>query len=304
MKLFVNDLTVMDFSYLCPRRGMVGESWIVDVILDGALNDESMIQDFGIVKKQLKRLIDDYVDHKLLVPADHPNSTIYAPASDGRIQVDFDFADTHAIQLFCPPEAYAFVYALSSDSTLSSSTTHENATISKALVNAYLKDVIATHLPDNVQDIQLILREEVIQGPFYHYTHGLKKHDGNCQRIAHGHRSKIIIKEDEKQSHKLEEYWASRWADIYIGTKEDLVNPDQMSFKVKNHDTMMCFKYEASQGEFEMAIAKHVCEIIEQDTTVECLAQFVLQSSKQMSSSKLEVRAFEGVGKGALVFSS
>ena len=68
MKLFVNDLTVMDFSYLCPQRGMVGESWIVDVLLDGALNDESMVQDFGIVKKQLKRLIDDYVDHKLVVP--------------------------------------------------------------------------------------------------------------------------------------------------------------------------------------------------------------------------------------------
>ena len=54
MQLFVNDLTVMDFSYLCPRRGMVGESWIVDVMLDGDLNDESMIQDFGKVKKDLK----------------------------------------------------------------------------------------------------------------------------------------------------------------------------------------------------------------------------------------------------------
>lgn len=303
MKLFVNDLTVMDFSYLCPQRGMVGESWIVDVILDGALNDESMVQDFGIVKKQLKRLIDDYVDHKLLVPADHPNSKIYPPALDGRIQVDFDFADAHAIQLFCPPEAYAFVYALSSENMANSSSDIEKTAINKNLVNAYLKDVIATHLPENVQDIELILREEIIQGPYYHYTHGLKKHDGNCQRIAHGHRSKIVIKEDGKESHQLEEYWANRWADIYIGTKEDLVEAEQMSFPVKNHENMLCFKYEASQGEFEMAIAEHVCEIIEYDTTVECLAQYVLQTTKRMSASSLEVRAFEGVGKGALVSS-
>lgn len=33
---------------------MVGESWIVDVLFDGMLNEESMVQDFGIVKKNLK----------------------------------------------------------------------------------------------------------------------------------------------------------------------------------------------------------------------------------------------------------
>jgi 6-pyruvoyl-tetrahydropterin synthase len=214
MKLFVNDLTVMDFSYLCPKRGMVGESWIVDVVLAGGLNEESMVQDFGIVKKQLKKVIDDYVDHKLVVPADQKNTVIHPPASDGRIRVDFTFANELPIQLFCPPEAYAFVYSVDG---------HE-AAISKSSVTAYLKDVIATHLPENVQDIDIVLRDEVILTPFYHYTHGLKKHDGNCQRIAHGHRSKILITENGEQSEKWQSYWADRWSDIYIGSNEDVVD--------------------------------------------------------------------------------
>ena len=35
MKLFVRDLTVIDVSYLCAARGMVGESWLVDIELTG-----------------------------------------------------------------------------------------------------------------------------------------------------------------------------------------------------------------------------------------------------------------------------
>lgn len=290
MKLFVNDLTVMDFSYLCPERGMVGESWIVDVVLDGGLNDESMVQDFGIVKKQLKSIIDDYVDHKLVVPADNPQTRIHKTASDSRVQVDFIFADNQPIQLNCPPEAYAFVYQLPG----------RDAVIDKASVTAYLKDVIATHLPENVHDIEIHLREEQINSPFYHYTHGLKKHDGNCQRIAHGHRSKILIEEGGKASDKWQSYWAQRWADIYIGSKEDLVDEEVLTFEVLSKAPVYCFQYEASQGLFEMAIARSVCEIIEYDSTVECLAQYILEHTQVHSAHPLVVKAFEGVGKGAI----
>lgn len=287
MKLFVNDLTVMDFSYLCPERGMVGESWIVDIVLDGGLNEESMVQDFGIVKKQLKKLIDEYVDHKLVVPAEYSNATITHDQTQGRVRVDFVFAQDKTIHLLCPPEAYAFVY---------------DSSVNMTSVTAYLKDVIKTHLPENVQGIDIALRAEVIDSPYYHYTHGLKKHDGNCQRIAHGHRSKVIVLENGQRSERFERYWAERWADIYIGTHEDLVSASSLTLDAGVSDaTHYCFAYEASQGEFEMAIPKSVCEIIEYDSTVECLAQFILDELQTMAPSKFMVSAFEGVGKGAMI---
>ena len=56
--LFVDQLSTLDFSYLCPERGLVGETWLVDVTLWGELNAEGMVFDFGHVKKQIKSALD------------------------------------------------------------------------------------------------------------------------------------------------------------------------------------------------------------------------------------------------------
>lgn len=290
MQLFVNDLTVMDFSYLCPERGMVGESWIVDVILNGDLNEESMVLDFSKVKKQLKYLIDLHIDHKLLVPVEHSYSQIERDNKTDYVKVDFMRPQGRSIHLNCPAEAYAFVYA---------------AQVTMPTVSDYLKDVIATHLPDNVEGIELMLRAEVITTPYYHYTHGLKKHDGNCQRIAHGHRSKVLVYENQQDSVELQTYWAERWADIYIGSTEDVVTSNEVCFQLDSGDFNQhwLFAYESSQGRFELAIPKAESELIDTDTTVECLAQFMANEHKrQQPTESFKVLAFEGVGKGAIAY--
>lgn len=290
MQLFVNDLTVIDFSYLCPERGIVGESWIVDIVLDGSLNEQSMVLDFGHVKKQVKRIIDNAVDHKLAIPAEHAFTQVIHTDDQNSIWVDF-LRPNAEIHLYCPAEAFAFIDAEQVD---------------KASVIRYLKAAIKREMPENVAAIELELREESIEGPYYHYTHGLKKHDGNCQRIAHGHRSRIQVLLDGERSDAMEQHWAKAFADIYIGSSEDVVALEQLQRSEaamrRTENDYIGYSYTADQGLFELILPKAENYLMHSDSTVECIAEHLAQATRQLkpSAEQVKVIAYEGVGKGAI----
>src|SRR3546814_12618087 len=67
---------------LFRSRVLVVESWIVDVELHGDLDGQSMVLDFGEVKKRLKRAIDTSADHSLLVPRNAPQLTLDATTDE------------------------------------------------------------------------------------------------------------------------------------------------------------------------------------------------------------------------------
>ena len=285
MKLFVRDLTVIDASYLDEIRGFVGESYQVDVVLQGKLNQQSMILDFSSVKKQIKAIIDAEVDHKLLVPQAAKNCSVRIKQQG--TQIDYLLADNSNIQLNCPNEAYCLL---------------ESEKINIELLQNYLEKVVLLQLPDNVAELKLKLRNEQISTPYYHYTHGLKKHDGNCQRIAHGHRSKIDIYINNQYSQELVQQWAERWQDIYLASSEDVVSEADLSFAVVNDGyEKLCTAYQAPQGRFELAMPVKRAEILPDDTTVEQLAGFICQQLKsQLGDNEVTVYAYEGIGKGAI----
>ncbi|WP_318462063.1 6-pyruvoyl trahydropterin synthase family protein [Photobacterium leiognathi] len=289
MKLFVRDLTVIDASYLCTERGMVGESWILDVVMSGELNEMSMVLDFSRVKKQIKQLVDEYVDHRLIVPAKSPAINT-AATTTGYVTVDL-MREDKSIHLHCPEQAFCFIDA-------------ETVTIESVTEHVY--QVLKGNLPENVQGLEITLRHETINGAFYHYSHGLKKHDGNCQRIAHGHRSPIELFVNGERNAELEKQWAKRWQDIYLGSQEDVLSVTELNLsecaKQVTNETHYGFRYTAPQGEFELAIARSETEMLGTDTTVELLAGYIAEKVKPSLSDSdvLEVVAYEGVGKGAM----
>jgi len=168
-------------------------------------------------------------------------------------------------------------------------------TINIELVTQFLVDLIMAELPDNVAELKLHLRNEDIDDAHYTYSHGLKKHDGNCQRIAHGHRSRIKIWQGEKRSQQLEQQVASQWQDIYLGSQEDIES---------QNDNSITFSYTSEQGFFRLSMPKSRCYIMPNDSTVECIAQYLAERLAQGVSEPIKVQAFEGVKKGAIHQSS
>ncbi len=278
-KLFINNLTIIDSSLLDEERGIVGESWRVDVELEGDLNNQGMVLDFSDIKKQVKLAIDQDFDHKLLVPASNHNCSV--TESTGEIEVEFQLNSGEWIRHSSPATAVTNIDTDRIDQ--------------KSLATAIMER-ITPGLPDNVASFHLRLHHESAYDPSFHYSHGLRQHCGNCQRIAHGHRSRIEISQDGERNSDLETRWAEHWRDVYIGTKDDLA--DEFT---SDGTTYLRFGYQAEHGSFQLELPKRLCYTIDTDSTVENLAQHIADKLKQEHpDSDFQVRVFEGVDKGAI----
>lgn len=272
--LFVEQLTVLDFAYLDPQRGLVGQSWIVDVELEGELDRQSMVLDFGEVKRSLKRVIDNSVDHTLLVPERAAETRVIEVG--GALEVRFGSA-LGLIEHLSPRCAVTRLPA---------------RTIEPRAVAEHLVQLVQPVVPGSVRRVGFQLREEAITGPSYHYVHGLKKHQGHCQRIAHGHRSRIEVRTQGRRDDELEQRIAQDWSDIYLGTREDVIEQGEGRIR---------FGYDAPEGRFELELPASRVDFLETDSTVERIAEHLLNvSATRRPGAKLEVRAYEGVMKGAI----
>nr|WP_324258809.1 6-carboxytetrahydropterin synthase [Cellvibrio fontiphilus] len=280
MLLFVDNLTNVDFSFLDPQRGLLGETWLANVRLHGELDEQGMVCDFGTVKKVIRHWLDTELDHRLAVPTRSPQI---------RIEEDGDFLSIHwhfgsqgeFLHTRSPRDAIALVDA---------------EVLTEESVAQWCISQLKQHFPMSVARLELDFTLETINGAYYHYSHGLKKHRGNCQRIAHGHRSRIDIWANGKKSPKLEQQWADEWRDIYLGTREDLLAKPHHQGVDYYH-----FAYNAEQGPFEITLPQRCCYLLDTDTTVEFIAHHIAQKTRQENpESFVRVKAYEGINKGAI----
>lgn len=289
MELFVNNLTIIDFSFLDFTRGLVGESLIVDVCVQGKLDSHSMVMDFSLVKKVIREYLDATIDHALVVPLKNKNVSFVQHGSTGEATL---YTDEGSMDCFISGPSESF-YPIPAE------------TIDKNALEKWLKTKISERLPDNVSGFTLMLREQHIAGNYYHYAHSLKKHAGNCQRIAHGHRSAIIIFVDGERSASWEMFWAERWRDCYLMSEEDVVDSEQLSARAQKlcNPKFIASAYTASKGRYEILLRHEHVEILPCDTTIERIAAYIKQEIGylQPELKDVSVYAFEGIEKGAHV---
>ncbi|MFT6047472.1 MAG: 6-pyruvoyl-tetrahydropterin synthase, partial [Arenicella sp.] len=145
-RLFVDQLTVIDCSILDPDRGLIGASWSVDIELEGELDHQSMVFDFAKVKKTIKQVIDQEVDHKLLVPINYAGLNI----TDGD-QINILFSDQQQQEIAHQSPASAVCQI-------------PTERVDKTSVIEFLRAAILPNLPGNVIGLRIELHEEQAQG--------------------------------------------------------------------------------------------------------------------------------------------
>lgn len=278
-RLFVRQLTNLDFTYLHAERGLVGETWIVDLELAGELDDQGMVFDFGLIKRHIRDAVESTLDHRLVVPEELPG--LEWATHDRYVSLSVAPRDTLIARLTLPEPAVVLV---------------PGHTVDPDTLADWIAGKVAHALPDNARQLRLRLYPETIQGASYHYTHGLKKHQGPCQRIAHGHRSRIEIEVNGQRSQHLEYQWARRWRDIYLVSREDIHTET-----VINDERCLDIRYEAQEGEYRLLLPAKRAYVMETDTTVEHIADHIADVlARQHPDSHIRVRAFEGLNKGAI----
>lgn len=306
--LFIKQFTQIDLAYTSPNYGITGESYFVDLnVSTNELDEEGVVVDFSIIKKASKDLIDSLVDHKLIIP----NKASYLSLSDENCVMEYKLDDSgipcgfqgcakwgevddsqlsllHAsvtsklltivseagnIEYRCPSEAITVIPKWEDDVPMS------------VALEEYLSDELSRFLTfkyGNGRKLSVsisLYTDPFVGHNYYKYTHGLKKHYGNCQRLVHGHRSFFLSNEPDAYS---------VIADLH---HKHLVH-DEDCYETEDGNLVLC--YVSSQGAFWLKLPKSMCVIMPYETTVENIARFICDSYNIS-----QVTAYEGINKGS-----
>lgn len=292
--LFIKDVTKIDCAVFDPGHGIAGESWHLDLSVTGALDQNGFVQDFSPLKRMVRQVLNSTLDHALIIPVGS-QSVMYSELELGESwklpcrsvldHLDFPW------EYRCPKGA---TYPLRA------------VTIKPSFLEQEITKILRHRMPESISSIQVKLREEAVNPTeaTYKYTHGIVGHEGLCQRLFHGHRSRIEIYTKDERRADLE-HWVAR--DLFSGSVH-IATPEQIkgaALPVLTQFTSVepiTLSYAGSLGAYEAVIPMNRLFLVEKETSIECIAAQLAQVIRKKKSPKSPVKVvcYEGIGKGAI----
>lgn len=284
--IFLQNITTLDFAYLCPERGLLGDSFHVHVDLHGELNEIGFVMDFGPAKRLIKQVIDDQVDHKVIVPGGSAN------IEKTGFSITTSLGETYRYE--APASSYLVL---------------PGSKVTEGGLSAFLETACRAVLPKNVRSIKIHLQTDprFSHEANFRYTHGLRRHNGNCQRLLHGHRNPIVVHLQDLRSPELELFLAQELEGAHFAHATTLSSTnlnfvlDRRNFNLKEHGAEIA--YVSDQGEFRALLPADRIILLSEEPSIENIAKFCWQRIQDHKPvQNLSVTAFEGLNKGARYF--
>lgn len=278
--LFVKDLDRIDSAIIDESAGVIGRSWYVDIQLSGELDSNGFIYDFSLLKTKIKNLIKGTLDHVLLAPQN-------LSALEIEEQGEF-IAIAYDSWLYRGPKSGVLVL--------------DCQAITTEILADKLAELAKPLVPPSITDIAFNLRDEVSSDSesFFCYTHGISGHQGNCQRLFHGHRSKIEIFLDGKRNSQVE----ASFLDEIMGRQFHIIGRDQIT---DQRGGSVEVSYTGSHGQFSGKIPANKSHILPGATSIEMITDYFFAKLKvhlqqvAYPYSQVELRCYEGIDKGSSV---
>jgi 6-pyruvoyl-tetrahydropterin synthase len=292
--LFVDDVDRIDCAVFDPSIGVVGQSWFVDIEVSGQLDDNGFVYDFSHLKKMVKAVLKKSVDHALLIPImskhvhfqDDPSGEFWQLKAKTRLTgIDSDWTYK------CPKGAVYPVRAVK---------------VTREALEQECTKVLRHRLGQDISRVQVRLRPEEGQSgdTFFRYTHGITQHEGACQRLFHGHRSRLRVYVADERRHDLEQYIAHDifGSIVHIASIRQVISGVHELRARPSSPEPVTLGYEGSYGNFQATIPANRIFFVEQATSIECLTQEIatLLAHKTNERATIRVCCFEGIEKGAI----
>jgi 6-pyruvoyl-tetrahydropterin synthase len=292
--LFVKDIGKIDCALFDPSLGIIGQSWHVDIWLTGTLDSNGFVFDFSPLKALIKQTLSATLDHSLIIPV-QSQGVQYHESEFGEKWIlkskSRGESSESKWEYSCPKGSVFPVHSVS---------------LKTSVIEAEFSRILRHRLPPTVMGLAVKLREEAIltTEASYRYTHGIQGHSGLCQRLFHGHRSRIQVYIGQERRPDLEHFIAREvfQSNIHIASINQIKSGSgEVGFRSQSNSPIT-LSYSSSLGTFEGTLPANRVFFVGSETSVESIAKELanLIRKEEKTNEIVKVIAYEGIDKGAV----